>query len=258
MSENTLNSKSLHFVFVSGHSGNNATTQNANSAKSAVSQKNEERDESSLSKSAQKRIRTVMTPHQYKVLRKVLQHTSFPPSELRTQLSKVLNMPSRTIQIWFQNQRQKSKQQGKSDEKKVVRNLGETPWVQYEISPNEYDYIRQNAKKTRSNSTECIFNASSSQPSPNTKFGQLISHDELHQTMKRSSCSLDSLVIASGWHLPPIDSSRRKDVPILPSLAGLLDVRPFENNFCAESSVEYNNSLDCLAIAADIEGEIKK
>ena len=54
----------------------------------------------------QKRTRTVMAPNQYRVLKNVLSKTSFPSTELREHLAKMLNMKPRTIQIWFQNQRQ--------------------------------------------------------------------------------------------------------------------------------------------------------
>ena len=57
-----------------------------------------------------KRCRTVMTPGQSRVLKKVLEQTSFPSTELRENLAKVLGMKPRTVQIWFQNQRQKSRQ----------------------------------------------------------------------------------------------------------------------------------------------------
>ena len=57
-----------------------------------------------------KRCRTVMTPSQSRVLRKVLEQTAFPSTEIRENLAKLLGMKPRTVQIWFQNQRQKSRQ----------------------------------------------------------------------------------------------------------------------------------------------------
>lgn len=62
-----------------------------------------------------KRCRTVMTPSQSRVLRKVLEQTAFPSTEIRENLAKILGMKPRTVQIWFQNQRQKSRQ-GRSSE----------------------------------------------------------------------------------------------------------------------------------------------
>ena len=61
-----------------------------------------------------KRCRTVMTPGQSRILRKVLEQTSFPSTEMREALAKSLGMKPRTVQIWFQNQRQKSRQGGRS------------------------------------------------------------------------------------------------------------------------------------------------
>ena len=57
-----------------------------------------------------KRCRTVMTPHQSRMLRRVLEQTAFPSTEVRESLAKMLGMKPRTVQIWFQNQRQKSRQ----------------------------------------------------------------------------------------------------------------------------------------------------
>lgn len=57
-----------------------------------------------------KRCRTIMTPYQSRVLRRVLDHTAFPSTEVREQLARMLGMKPRTVQIWFQNQRQKSRQ----------------------------------------------------------------------------------------------------------------------------------------------------
>jgi hypothetical protein len=59
---------------------------------------------------AKKRTRTMMTPFQNKVLRRILARTCFPSATLRNSLSQMLGISSRTIQIWFQNQRQKAKQ----------------------------------------------------------------------------------------------------------------------------------------------------
>lgn len=67
-----------------------------------------------------KRCRTVMTPAQSRVLRKVLEQTAFPSTEIRENLAKLLGMKPRTVQIWFQNQRQKSRQGRSSDDLTVM------------------------------------------------------------------------------------------------------------------------------------------
>lgn len=56
-----------------------------------------------------KRIRTVMTSTQGKILRNYFNRNMFPSTETREELAKILGMRPRTIQIWFQNQRQKTK-----------------------------------------------------------------------------------------------------------------------------------------------------
>ncbi|CAG8521669.1 10887_t:CDS:2 [Ambispora gerdemannii] len=62
-----------------------------------------------LSNARRKRSRNVTSPYQSRVLRKVLTVTSFPSTEMREALANELNMHPRTVQIWFQNQRQKAK-----------------------------------------------------------------------------------------------------------------------------------------------------
>lgn len=62
------------------------------------------------SNSMKKRSRTLMTPFQNKILRRVLAKTCFPSAGTRSYLANLLGISTRTIQIWFQNQRQKAKQ----------------------------------------------------------------------------------------------------------------------------------------------------
>lgn len=56
-----------------------------------------------------KRKRTVLTAKQHQILVRAFDECPFPDGEQRTVLGKTLNMSSRTVQIWFQNQRQKTK-----------------------------------------------------------------------------------------------------------------------------------------------------
>ncbi|KAI5190647.1 hypothetical protein NECID01_1088 [Nematocida sp. AWRm77] len=56
-----------------------------------------------------KRIRTVMSPAQSNALKKYFKTNPFPSAEARGVISEVLGMRPRTVQIWFQNQRQKMK-----------------------------------------------------------------------------------------------------------------------------------------------------
>ncbi|KAI9144087.1 Homeodomain-like protein, partial [Paraphysoderma sedebokerense] len=50
--------------------------------------------------------RSRLTREQTSVLKRVYSLTYFPDKATKEQLSKELNIPVRTIQIWFQNQRQ--------------------------------------------------------------------------------------------------------------------------------------------------------
>ncbi|KAM0681108.1 hypothetical protein GINT2_000893 [Glugoides intestinalis] len=58
-----------------------------------------------------KRKRTVLTTKQHKILMQSFEDCAFPDAEKRHELGKLLNMSARTVQIWFQNQRQKIKNQ---------------------------------------------------------------------------------------------------------------------------------------------------
>jgi len=64
-----------------------------------------------------KRVRTVMTPIQSEALKKYFKINAFPSSEERAAISERLEMKPRTVQIWFQNQRQKVKHIMKEEEK---------------------------------------------------------------------------------------------------------------------------------------------
>ncbi|OAG33282.1 hypothetical protein NEIG_01032 [Nematocida sp. ERTm5] len=64
-----------------------------------------------------KRVRTVMTPIQNESLRRYFQLNPFPSSEARASISSSLGMRPRTVQIWFQNQRQKMKHVLQEEEK---------------------------------------------------------------------------------------------------------------------------------------------
>lgn len=56
-----------------------------------------------------KRSRTMMTAEQSQTLMKYFEINQFPSTEVREELSRMLGMKPRTVQIWFQNQRQKAK-----------------------------------------------------------------------------------------------------------------------------------------------------
>ncbi|ORX64761.1 hypothetical protein DL89DRAFT_205693, partial [Linderina pennispora] len=54
--------------------------------------------------------RTTLTPYQLRVLFRVWERTQYPSSDLRFRLANSLLMTPRNVQIWFQNQRQKTKE----------------------------------------------------------------------------------------------------------------------------------------------------
>jgi Homeodomain len=71
-----------------------------------------------------KRVRTVMTPAQSDSLKKYFRMNNFPTTEMRQSISEALGMKPRTVQIWFQNQRQKMKSIV-SEEAKAQQRRGE-------------------------------------------------------------------------------------------------------------------------------------
>ncbi|KAF8601952.1 hypothetical protein BDV93DRAFT_524346 [Ceratobasidium sp. AG-I] len=58
-----------------------------------------------------KRTRTLMTPDQLTALHRLLSMTRFPTTEQREQCGREIGLSARRVQVWFQNQRQKSKAQ---------------------------------------------------------------------------------------------------------------------------------------------------
>lgn len=59
----------------------------------------------------ERRNRTTMSQLQSAVLKKYFRLNMFPSTEVREELAKMLEMRPRTVQVWFQNQRQKFRNQ---------------------------------------------------------------------------------------------------------------------------------------------------
>ncbi|KAJ2727133.1 hypothetical protein GGI07_000017 [Coemansia sp. Benny D115] len=59
---------------------------------------------------SRRRTRTTLTPYQLRVLFRVWERTQYPSGDLRSRLATNLMMTPRNVQIWFQNQRQKTKE----------------------------------------------------------------------------------------------------------------------------------------------------
>lgn len=73
-----------------------------------------------LSKAVRKRTRSILKPEQQEVLIKALDAETFPSRRRREELAAEIGCNPRTVQIWFQNQRQKAR--------KVHRASRVTPW----------------------------------------------------------------------------------------------------------------------------------
>lgn len=62
-----------------------------------------------------KRNRTIMTGKQSSVLKNFFKKNPFPNTSMREELGRLLDMRPRTVQIWFQNMRQKNKSKIEND-----------------------------------------------------------------------------------------------------------------------------------------------
>ncbi|KAG8690830.1 hypothetical protein FRC11_008820 [Ceratobasidium sp. 423] len=90
-----------------------------------------------------KRTRTLMTPDQLTALHRLLSQTRFPTTEQREQCGREIGLSARRVQVWFQNQRQKSKAQqqasaaGGSHPTLAPQTSG--PYRVYNYGPSDYD-----------------------------------------------------------------------------------------------------------------------
>jgi len=62
-----------------------------------------------MHKEKKKHGRITLSPHQFRTLMAYFKRSTFPDAEEREHLATQLNITSRSVQIWFQNQRQKMK-----------------------------------------------------------------------------------------------------------------------------------------------------
>ncbi|KAJ8075736.1 hypothetical protein PM082_021366 [Marasmius tenuissimus] len=60
-----------------------------------------------------KRTRTVITPHQTSFLRELLAQSLFPSTAAKEEAGRAIGLSARSVQIWFQNQRQRTRGQRK-------------------------------------------------------------------------------------------------------------------------------------------------
>ncbi|CAE6431346.1 unnamed protein product [Rhizoctonia solani] len=91
-----------------------------------------------------KRTRTLMTPDQLTALHRLLSQTRFPTTEQREQCGREIGLSARRVQVWFQNQRQKSKAQqqassaaGGSRQALGLQTSG--PYQVFNYNPSHYD-----------------------------------------------------------------------------------------------------------------------
>ncbi|CAE7227248.1 unnamed protein product [Rhizoctonia solani] len=103
-----------------------------------------EHAEQTIMPAPKKRTRTLMTPDQLTALHRLLSQTRFPTTEQREQCGREIGLSARRVQVWFQNQRQKSKAQqqasstaGGSRQAMAPQSAG--PYRVFNYSPSYYD-----------------------------------------------------------------------------------------------------------------------
>ncbi|RVD92034.1 zinc finger domain-containing protein [Tubulinosema ratisbonensis] len=90
--------------------------------------------------SYKKRTRTIMTPTQNELLMRFFMIDPFPPTEIREDLARNLRIKPRTVQIWFQNQRQKAKQRG--EDMSGIEPWSQQQFIDYSIPNTQYKKSR--------------------------------------------------------------------------------------------------------------------
>lgn len=126
---------------------------------------------------SRKRSRTIMSANQSRILRKVLETTSFPSTELRENLAKILGMKTRTVQIWFQNQRQKAKQRGLSNASEAITAV--TPPISKPSQEIDAKFIQSYSQAQMQ-----LLNLPPVQTSPSIRKENLQSMSALHQNSR--------------------------------------------------------------------------
>lgn len=100
-----------------------------------------------------KRTRTLTTPHQSAVLHALLAKSRFPTTAMREEVGRQIGLSARKVQIWFQNQRQKSRRpQGSS------------------ATGGESAHLSQPAQSASGSSSGSLPNTSTSAPSASSTF----------------------------------------------------------------------------------------
>lgn len=106
-----------------------------------------------------RRKRTVLTAKQHRILTNFFSECAFPDSEQRARLGRHLEMTPRTVQIWFQNQRQK-----------VRSTMGDKDSL-FDYEENLYDDYPEIPSSRQSNNKSLVALANAACIEYNKKFG---------------------------------------------------------------------------------------
>ncbi|KAJ1829722.1 hypothetical protein LPJ56_000034 [Coemansia sp. RSA 2599] len=92
---------------------------------------------------SRRRTRTTLTPYQLRVLFRVWERTQYPSSDLRSRLASNLMMTPRNVQIWFQNQRQKTKERAEMRRRTHSPSLHATALANAGMPPHPHQHHGQ-------------------------------------------------------------------------------------------------------------------
>ncbi|KAJ2745453.1 hypothetical protein GGI20_002160 [Coemansia sp. BCRC 34301] len=150
--------------------------------------------------------------HQLDVLNKVFSKTSFPSTELRNRLARDLGMTPRTVQIWFQNKRQASRQRdghhSRNTKSMAVPDYYLDTYAQAHPRSTSPSHRRQPAR--RSDSLESLLSHSAS-PSPSPSQSPLMGASQ--PRVATSSQELMALVTAAAEAAPAQAQAQTETAP---------------------------------------------
>lgn len=173
-----------------------------------------------------KRCRTVMTPNQSRILRKVLEQTAFPSTEIREGLAKMLGMKPRTVQIWFQNQRQKTRQ-GRSQSDDSISSGTDNDTVDADLDENENSSASSFSPQDSTNRIGANFT-----PSPPSFNALTAAAFALSNTTPLEGTSYDSQAQLQSYSQPPQQPTRYSNFhgAVFKSTPGCIPTPSFRGN----------------------------
>ncbi|KAJ1993022.1 Short stature homeobox protein 2 [Coemansia spiralis] len=161
------------------------------------------------------------SPQQLEVLNKVFASTSFPSTEMRNKLARELGMTPRTVQIWFQNKRQASRQRDGHHSRNTKSIAASVAASSGSSVPSNYSYNTHGASKSASPQPLTLGTAQST-PSPTVSC--LSAHSQPHEARQEQLMVLVEAAAAADGSLAAREHSyhhkQQSAHCVLPQLPG--------------------------------------